>query len=128
KFVNTIYIHHDGHEEDESEVRKFSFGVFYGSSTVFFHKYSQYIRTAFDFAIEHHLVQRGGILLIDRELLDQDSISKDPMLIKVENFIDSREFYKKLRNSWDNICDQYELIVNQINEIESSVLDEIFDI
>lgn len=128
KFVNTIYIHHDGHEEDESEVRKFSFGVFYGSSTVFFHKYSQYIRIAFDFAIEHHLVQRGGILLIDRELLDQDSISKDPILIKVENFIDSREFYKKLRNSWDNICDQYELIVNQINEIESSVLDEIFDI
>lgn len=125
KFVNTIYVVDEAMNDENSELH---FGIVYGSSSVFFHEYSHFVRTAFKFASKNKLVDSSAILLIDNQLLDQESISEKPILIKVEDHIQDIDFYKKLKICWYEICDDIQLKVCEVKEIESSVLDDILDV
>lgn len=123
KFIETIYKGKEVFDENKATC----FGVNYGTSPVFFQRFDSEIRKGFTYAYERKLVDSEAIQLINQRQLDDFLLDDTHELEKIRDAIKNATFFREMKKSWGTICDEVETLLNEITQIEESVLNDEFD-
>ncbi|EPN9319573.1 NACHT domain-containing protein [Acinetobacter baumannii] len=123
KFLETIYVVTEPQEDEGTH-----FAIKYGTATVFFQLFNDSIRDGFNYAYENNLVETESILLASQDLIDNTDADQASKIKKVIDIFDDEKFFLEMRKVWVEVCKQVKELIQQIVEIETSVLDGDLDI
>jgi len=123
KFIETIYKCVEKYEGNNET----HFGINYGTSPVFFQKFEKQIRKGFSYAYERKLIDSEMIHLINKRQLDDVLLDEDAPPEKIRDAIKNAQFFREMKTVWSNICEEFEKLLDEISQIEASVLNDEFD-
>lgn len=123
KFLETIYVVKETRSNEGTH-----FAIKYGTATVFFKNFKDLIRSGFNYAYKNKLVESESILLAKQDLIDSSKSDREMIVKKVKNIFNDEIFFLEMRKTWIEVCEQVKQLVQQIAEIETSVLDDDLDI